>query len=100
MRAVLVAALVLSLFHAPQSSAKSTSEIYRLPAPLFVDPIAGYELPADTDPEPHRGMVLQGFDFDAQDGPSWATKELAQQAEDCGDRLRLPLRLAQSADLG
>jgi hypothetical protein len=97
----LPAILLLALSCATAEASKSADDIYRLPAPLIVDPVANYGSAdgKEAAPAPRRGVALQGYRYDAHNGPDWTTVELAQQATKCGDRLKLPPEIYHDADL-
>jgi hypothetical protein len=80
------------------AAAKTSDPLYRLPESLTVDPIASYGETGDSDPAPRRGIVLQGYRYDAHEGPDWKTVEMAKQAEQCGERLKLPSSIYHSGD--
>lgn len=71
-------------------AAKATDEVYRLSAPLMLDPAPSYENPEGYEAPIRKGMVLHGYRYDALNGLDWDSIELAQAAAACGDRLKLP----------
>lgn len=85
MRAFALAALAVLVGQA----ADATDRLYTLPAPLMIDAEAHYSGDV-APPAPRRGLVVHGYYYDAYYGEAWATAELAEQAEQCGDALQLP----------
>jgi hypothetical protein len=89
-RAIVLAALALM----GAGTAHAKDQVYTLPAPLSLESMARYS--SDTaPPEARRGLVLQGYYYDAYHGENWVSSELAKQAEACGDRLQLPVSALQ-----